>query len=203
MPRDFLANAGGFVVHALALAAIVFVPLALGSRLINAFQDARLRWTPYIELAALIVGLAGGSLLLAYNLDPAAVDSGEIFRPGGPWDLTFLQFLASWGNPFFYRLDAVLPWPFWHGPAAGSGLLFLLFTAATAVTPAVCFGTPRAVANGLRNLLIVLWGAYATAYGVCLSMWLLNKLNFWAFLVLIVVIQLARHRSEHVVLRLR
>ena len=203
MPHDFLANAGGFVVHALALMILVFVPLILGSRLINALQDARLPWTPYIEVASLVVGLAGGALLLAYNVEPSAIDSGAIFRPGGPWDLTFVEFLGSWGNPFFYAVAPVLPWPVWQGPGAGSGLLFLLLAAACVLSPMIRFGSQRAVANGLRNLLILLWGVYAAAYVVCLSFWLLNKLNFWAFLVLLAVIQLARHRAEHVVLRLK
>src|ERR1700741_314179 len=105
MPADFLPDVAGFLLDALALAIIPFIPLALGSRIINSLQDARLPWTPVIELLALAVGLLAGALILALSVDPASLEGHEVFRPGGPWDLSFWQFLAHWGNPLTYRVS--------------------------------------------------------------------------------------------------
>jgi hypothetical protein len=202
MPADFLPDVAGFLLDALALAIIPFIPLALGSRAINSLQDARLPWTPVIEILALAVGVLAGAFILARSIEPTSLEGREIFRPGGPWDLSFGQFLAHWGNPLTYRLGPLLPWPFSDG-RGGAGLLISLLAAATVYAPIVHFRTLRAVANGLRNLLIVLWAAYATTYYVCFMLWLLNKMNFWAFLLLLFAIHLLRSRSERVVLRLR
>jgi hypothetical protein len=202
MPADFISDLAGFLLDAVALAIIPFIPLALGSRAINSLQDARLPWTPVIEVLALAVGLLAGALILARSVEPASLEGREIFRPGGPWDLTFGQFLAHWGNPLTYRLSPLLPWPFSDG-RIGSGLLIGLLAAATVYAPIVHFRTLRAAANALRNLLIVLWGAYATTYGFCFALWLLNKMNFWAFLLLLFAIHLLRSRSERMAFRLR
>ena len=43
------------------LAAIPIFAIALGTRIINGLQDARLRWTPTIELDAFATGAAAGA----------------------------------------------------------------------------------------------------------------------------------------------
>ena len=203
MPSDFLATVGGFIVYALALSVIPFLPLVIGSRIINGVEDARSPWTPFIELLALLIGALGGALVLAHNLPPAATSAGAIFRAGGPWDLTVAQFLGHWGNPFAYDYRPLVPWPFAGFAGAVPGTLVLLFGAAVVAAPVIVLPSARSVATAWRNLLVLLWGAYATAYGFCFALWLLNKLNFWAFLLLIFIIHLARSRGEHLVLRLK
>src|ERR1700758_1761550 len=130
MPADFLADLAGFLLDAVALAIIPFIPIVLGSRAINGLQDARLAWTPVIELLALGVGVLAGALILARSVEPSSLEAREIFRPGGPWDLSFGQFMGHWGNPLAYRLGPLLPWPFGDG-RAGAGLLVGLLAAAT------------------------------------------------------------------------
>jgi len=203
MPSDFLATAGGFIVYALALSIIPFLPLLIGSRIINAVEDARSPWTPFIELAALLVGALAGALVLAHNLPPAATSAGAIFRQGGPWDLTAGQFLARWGNPLAYDYRPLLPWPLARLPAALPAMLVLLFGGVAVAAPIVALPSARSMATAWRSLLVLLWGAYVTAYGFCFALWLLNKLNFWAFLLLAFVIHLVRSRGEHMVLRLK
>ena len=61
----------------------------------------------------------------------------------------------------------------------------------------------HAARNKISTPLFVLWGAAAAVYGFCLVLWLLNQLNFWAFLLVLLAIQLARSRSDHVVVHLR
>jgi hypothetical protein len=203
MPSDFLATVGGFAVYALALFVIPFVPLLVGSRIINGLEDARSPWTPFIELLALFVGALAGALVLAHNLAPGATSAGAIFRPSGPWDLTAGQFLALWGNPLAYDYRPLLPWPFARFATAAPGTLLLLFGAAVVAAPVIALPSARSVATAWRNLLVLLWGAYAAAYGFCFALWLLNKLNFWAFLLLIFVIHVVRSRGEELVLRLK
>jgi hypothetical protein len=199
MPDEFLISAGGFVVQAAILAALPFAVLALVCRLINALQDARTAWTPAIELLSLGIGLASGCILLGRELDPRLLSAAEIFRPGGAWDVDFVGFLQRWGDPLAYPVRALLPGPTGSrlGPPA------LLLAAAVTLGPVIALRSLRGLAAGLRNLVIVLWGAAVAVYGFCLALWLLNQLNFWAFLVVLLAIQLLRSRSEHVVVHLR
>jgi hypothetical protein len=199
MPDEFLISAGGFVVQAVILVALPFALLAVACRAINALQDARTAWTPAIELLSLGIGLAAGCLMLGRELDPRLLSAAEIFRPGGAWDLDFVAFLRRWGDPLTYPVQVLLP-----GPGASRlGPPALLLAAAVTLGPVVALRSLRGVAAGLRNLVIVLWGAAAAVYGFCLVLWLLNQLNFWAFLLVLLAIQLVRSRSEHVVVHLR
>ena len=59
----------------------------------------------------------------------------------------------------------------------------------------------REIANAVRNAFLFVSGAYATIYGAGYCLWLLNRLNFWIFLLLMVAIHL-RSRSDHVVVKL-
>ena len=127
MPSDFLATVGGFIVYALALAVIPFLPLLIGSRLINAIEDARSPWTPFIELLALLIGALGGALVLAYNLPPMATVGRGDLSPGRPVGSDGGEFLGRWGNPVRLRLPpavALAPCPV---SGAAAGMLALLF----------------------------------------------------------------------------
>jgi len=203
MPSDFLATLGGFIVYAVALAVIPFLPLMIGSRVINTIEDARSPWTPFIELLALLVGGCAGALVLAYNLPPGATAAGAIFREAGPWDLTPGQFLGRWANPFAYDYHPLVPWPFARAATGVPALLALVFGLAVVAAPVIARPTPRSVATAARTLLVLIWGAFAVAYGFCFALWLLNKLNFWAFLLLLFLIHLFRSRGEEMVLKLK
>jgi len=203
MPSDFLATVGGFIVYSLALAVIPFLPLLIGSRVINTIEDARSPWTPFIELLALLIGGVAGALVLAHNLPPGATAAGAIFRQGGPWDLTAGEFLGRWANPFTYDYGPLVPWPFARAATGMPAALALLFGLAVVAAPVVAQPTARSVATACRTLLILVWGAYAAAYGFCFALWLLNKLNFWAFLLLLFLVHLFRSRGEQMVLRLK
>ena len=202
MPDDFVASALLFGLAALALGALPFVPLALLSRAINAIQDARLPWTPTVELAALAIGVVAGALAIQATLDPASLTASEIFRKGGPWDLSIRQFLAGPANPLLYRWDTVLPWPLRPSAGLTVGLVVALFAGLVVYVPVIIHRSLRAVAHGLRNAVIVVWGALATVYLFAYLLWLANELNFWLFLVLLIIIQTMRKRSERPVVRI-
>ncbi|HEV7369752.1 hypothetical protein [Arenibaculum sp.] len=202
MGEGLLASAIDFLLSAAALALAPVLPLALATRIVNGLQDARTVWTPHIEVLALIVGVAGGVIVFFHNVDPGSLGAGEIFRRGGPWDLDVAAFLSSRGNPLAYSFEPLLPWPYSDAIGFGAGTLVFLLIGAVAYAPALFFRSPRAIANGIRNVVIAVWAVFATCYGLCYALWLLNQLNFWAFLVLLWVVQLARSRSERVVLKL-
>lgn len=202
MGEGLLASVIELLLSAAALALVPVLPLALATRVVNGLQDARTPWTPYIETMALIVGGAGGVLVFFHNVDPGSLGAGEIFRKEGPWDLGVEAFLSSRGNPLAYSFEPLLPWPYSDATGFGAGTLVFLLIGAVAYAPVLVFRSPRAIANGIRNVVIAAWAVFATCYGLCYALWLLNQLNFWAFLILLWIVQLARSRSERIILKL-
>jgi hypothetical protein len=168
---------------------------------VNSVQDARLPWTPYIELMALAIGVAAGAVILWASIDPATIAPGEVFRVGGPWDLDFLRFLVERANPFAYDIWAVLPLPFSSNLPTGAGLLVFFLSGVAIYAPILRFRSRRAIANGIRNAVIMILGAYVTIYAFAYFFWLLNKLNFWIFLLLLLLVQMRSH-SQRIVLKL-
>src|SRR5215470_3582859 len=169
---DPVASTVRFLAQAIALGVLPIVPLVVATRIVNGVQDARIAWTPTIELAALAVGVLVGTIVIARDIDPAILVAGEIFRTGGPWDLSFDQFLATRANPLAYDLGVFLPWRSGPFASAAPGTFAVLAAAAVVGAPLVTFRSRRAAANAARNLLIVLWGAYACVYYFCFLLWL-------------------------------
>ncbi|MGA0562926.1 hypothetical protein ACO2RV_10785 [Ancylobacter sp. VNQ12] len=201
MGSELALAAIGLVIQATALLVFPFALLAATCRAINAVQDCQLPATPYIELFSLAVGVFAGGIILWTNIHWGLLDPGEIFRKGGPWDMSFGQFLAGPANPFAFDLSAILVWPFSGRLPTLAGLAVLLLGGAVFYVPILTYRTRRAFANGLRNAVILCWSAYATVYLFFYAGWLANKLNFWIFLLLLVVIGM-RRRSERVVLKI-
>jgi hypothetical protein len=189
-----------FAVQAVMLAIFPFALLIAVCRAINTLQDCRLPASPYIELAALAVGVFAGGTILSGNVHWSLLDPGEIFRKGGPWDMSFVQFLVGPANPLAYDLSAILVSPFSGHMPSRAGIAVLLLGAVLFYVPVLLYRTRRAFAHAVRNLWIMIWAAYATAYLFFYAGWLANKLNFWIFLLLLVVLSLRRH-SERVVLK--
>lgn len=190
-----------FICQAALLAALPVLILAGATRVVNGIQDARLPWTPHIEMAALGVGVLAGVVILTTNIDPATIAPGEVFRFGGPWDLGFAEFLARRANPFAYDLSAVLPLPFSGRLPAGAGLLVFILSGVMIYAPILRFRSRRAIANGIRNAVLMVGGAYFTVYGFAYFFWLLNRLNFWIFLLMLFAIHM-RSRTQKIVLKL-
>ncbi|HLW28851.1 MAG TPA: hypothetical protein VKY54_14045 [Kiloniellales bacterium] len=178
--------------HAFLVLALPFVPLAAGTRLISLIQNARLPLTPVIETAALAVGVLLGSFLLAQHLPAGALSLTDVFTPASHWNIGLKEFLFERANPSAFPLMEVLVpgvadqhfGPVQQGLLPALGVLLVL--------PLLLERGPAAVANSARNLLIAIWAAYATVYLICLFYWLLALLNFWAFLVAMLLIQFLR-----------
>jgi len=185
-------------------AILVIMPIALfavGARAINGIQDARLVWTPYIEILALFVGVTAGLVILSENIEPGILGPSEVFRQGGPWDLKIGEFLAAVANPFAYDISSILPLPFSGRLPSATGFVVFLLSGVAIYAPIIVFRSRRAIANGVRNAFIVISSAYLTIYGFGYFLWLTNKLNFWMFLLLMVLIH-QRRRSARIYLKL-
>lgn len=201
MTGDVLAIAGLYAVGAVILGILPFIPLAVMSRAINTVQDARLPLTPTVELLALAAGVVAGAIVLVSNVHGAAVSASVIFQKGGYWDLPPHLFLAARADPLIYDWSALMPWPL-PGHAPGLSLLVAVIGAAVVYGPVILFRSPRAVANGLRNAVILMWAAGTTIYLFNYAIWVANELNFWIFLVLLVVLQMTRKKSEKPVVKI-
>ena len=201
MGSEFVLTGLALLVQATLLLVFPFALLGALCRAVNAAQDAQLPMTPYIELASLAVGILAGGIILASNVHWGLVEPGEIFRKGGPWDMSFGQFLAGPANPFSYDVSAILNWPFSGRLPSIAGALVLVLGGLVFYAPLIIYRSKRATAHAIRNVIIVFWGAYASVYMFFYAGWLANRLNFWIFLVLLLVIGM-RRRSERVVLKI-
>lgn len=190
-----------FICQAVLLAGGPILVIAAATRVVNGMQDARLPWTPYVELVAFGGGIAGGAVILMNNIVPATIVPGEVFRVGGPWDLTFVEFLASRANPFAYDISMVVPLPFSGTLPSGAGIAVLVFGVAVVYAPIIRFRSRRAIANGIRNAVLMFGAAYVTVYAFVYFFWLMNRLNFWIFLVLLLAIHM-HTRSRPMVVKL-
>lgn len=178
--------------EAAVLALLPILMIAAGTRIINSIRDARIPWTPYIELAAFAAGIAAGVIVFGNSTDTAALGPSEVFEVGGAWDMSFGEFLARVANPFLYDWSAIL------SPA---GVVVLTLAAAFVVVPFLRFNAGAGVASAIRNAFLAVSGAYAAIYALGYCLWLLNRLNFWVFLLLMILIHM-RSKSDKVVLKL-
>lgn len=201
MNGDFLAIAALYAIGAAVLAVLPFLPLAFMSRVINGVQDARLPVTPTVELLALAAGVLAGALVLMANVPAEVVTASAIFRKGGYWDLPPHLFLAFRADPRIYDWSVLLPWPLNPRPA-GLSLVVAIIGAVVIYGPLLVFRSARAMANGARNALILVWALGTTIYAFNYALWVANELNFWLFLVLLVALQMSRKKSERPVVRI-
>jgi hypothetical protein len=183
----FTPAVGLAILRVLTLLLIPVLPLAAVRGSVKALGPARTRLTPYMEIAAVAIGvLAAPALLLASTTDQI-LSLPDIFRPNGPWDLDFMQFMTRRALPLllspFELIDRVVTGEASPDLVRGTVLLSIL-AAVVVLGPYGVLRDRVGIAIGVRNLLLMAWGAYATIYTVAVLLWLANLLNFWCFLVL-------------------
>jgi len=179
------------VAQAVFMVCLPFAILFLVTRVINVIQNAHTPWTPYIEVAALAVGMAAGITVLFHIVDPRILRPSELLRVGGPWDIDFATFFTTFANPLGYDISSLLP-PYVSGGVNYPGIAVFLLGGALFYAPLLSFRSRTAFANAARNLVIMVWAAYTTIFLFFLAGWMLNRLNFWVFLVLLVVVHKLR-----------
>ncbi len=183
----FTPAVGLAILRVLTLLLIPVLPLAALRGAATPLRAVHARFAPYLEIASVAVGVLAAPLLLVASSTDNILGLREIFRPGGPWDLDFMQFLSWRALPLLVSpvelIDRVMSGQ--AGPDMVGGTITLAAAMAALVAgPVALLRKPLGVAIGARNLLLVAWGAYATIYTVAVLLWLANLLNFWCFLVL-------------------
>lgn len=171
---------------------VVLIPLsllALACRLIGAIQNPRLAITPAIETASLLSGTLIGTLLLHFHLPPGSLSVTSLFNPNSIWNISFEQVLFDVSNPLNYPILSTV------SSESDSYILKYLILIAGLVS----LGTPiainrglRGIANGSRNVVILIWSVYVSFCLICILFWVFNFLNFWIFLIALIVIQILR-----------
>lgn len=171
---------------------VVLIPLsllALACRLIGAIQNPRLAITPAIETASLLSGTLIGALLLHFHLPPGSLSVTSLFNPNSIWNISFEQVLFDVSNPLNYPLLSTV------SSESDSYILKYLILIAGLVS----LGTPiainrglRGIANGSRNVVILIWSVYVSFCLICILFWVFNFLNFWIFLIALIIIQILR-----------
>jgi hypothetical protein len=183
----FTPAVGLAILRVLTLLLIPALPLAAVRGATEALGPAHTRFTRHLEIAALAIGVLAAPLLLMASSTDSILAPRDIFRPYGPWDLDFIQFLTLRALPLLLSpielLDMVLTGG--AGPDMLGGTIVLGIASVVVVLgPLVLLRGRAGMVSGARNLLLVCWGAYATIYTVAVLLWLANLLNFWCFLVL-------------------
>lgn len=171
---------------------VVLIPLsllALACRLIGAIQNPRLAITPAIETASLLSGTLIGALLLHFHLPPGSLSVTSLFNPNSIWNISFEQVLFDVSNPLNYPILSTV------SSESDSYILKYLILIAGLVS----LGTPiainrglRGIANGSRNVVILIWSVYVSFCLICILFWVFNFLNFWIFLIALIIIQILR-----------
>lgn len=155
----------------------------------------RARTARRLAIVAVLCGALFAPALLWATLGGDIAGFDAVFAPDGPWHLGFAGFVLGRALPL---LGA--PLDLLHRLAAGAAppdiarlsLLLGVASLLPVLGPAFVGGRRGGLGAGLRNLLLLLWGGYATIYTVALVLWLANLLNFWCFLVLFALTLLLR-----------
>ena len=191
---DLLSSAASYAVGPL----LIIVPLLL----YRWVTDSAAHWDLYgaaREDNATLAGLLLGVCLVAVTPlpgEPLGFDA--VFNRGGPWDFR----LEGFGALVLDRMEAAPGhlldrlvfdderWNLTLGVAMAAALL-----AGRAAAGIVWQGWRLAAVMIAVDLFVAMFTAALTLYGVILTLWLCNRLNFWLFLVAILMIQEYRYNQ--------
>jgi hypothetical protein len=189
---DFLSSAASYAIGPL---------LIIGPMLLYRWvTDTAAHWDLYggfrednATLAGLLLGVC---LVAATPLPGQPLSFDSVFNRGGPWDFH----LEAFGSLVIDRMEAA-PGSLLDrlildddrlnltlGVAMAAALL-----AGRAIAGVVWQGWWPSVATIAMDLTVAALTAALTLYGAILGLWLCNRLNFWLFLVAIVMIQEYRY----------
>lgn len=190
----FTPAVGLALVRVLALL-LPLLPAALLRRAAAASPAGRARTARRLAVAAVLCGALFAPALLWATLGGDIAGFDAVFAPDGPWHSGFGGFLLGRALPLLGApLDLLGRLAAGTAPPdiARSSLLLGAAALLPVLGPPLVWGRRGGAGAGLRNLLLLLWGGYATIYVVALVLWLANLLNFWCFLVLFALTLLLR-----------
>ncbi|MFD1623285.1 hypothetical protein [Azospirillum griseum] len=150
-------------------------------------------WRPALSTHC---GLALGVCMLAAGWVPEQYTFDAIFSPGGPWDLSFVEFLQTLmqrlGDAPHNLVDVLLN----SDPHLNFGLVVMviatLFAVDIGVTLASGVRGPMLL-SFLLDVLMALLAAGLLLHVFYSALWLLNRLNFWAIGVALLLLQEYRY----------
>ncbi len=90
----FTPAVGLAILRVLALLLIPVLPLAAVRGTTKAIGPAHAPFISYLEIAAVVIGVLAAPLLLVVSTTDNILGLRDIFRPNGPWDLDFIQFIT-------------------------------------------------------------------------------------------------------------
>jgi hypothetical protein len=151
----------------------------------------------YVQIPLLIkltvtAGLILGVGLLAAVARPEYYLLEQVVRVDGPWNLNLTGFLSLRVNPLALDVAAVIDRIRFDDPTGNLAILFgaPALLAATMVVGCYVYWRPLpATICALVSLMAIAITAYVVFYLVCGALWLGHMLNFWALLILAVLIQ--------------
>ena len=201
-----MSDSGGFVAIARVLLGILValaIPAAvaaIGARLLRRLIFPDFFEVPLVKTLANWSGIALGLLLMYARFDARYFDLHQLFVPESPWNLTLWQFLAERVNPLNYGIGTLVDYPAGH-PADDKFLALLgvvgALLLATLAAPFLFWPAAFARRAALYSLVLAAFAAYLTIYLICLLLWSLYLLNFWAFALVGVMFQYYRMRARH------
>lgn len=147
---------------------------------------------PLLNKLTVIAGLILGVGVLAAVARPEYYTLEHVWRVDGPWSLNLTDFLKYRVNPMVLDLEAVVDRVRFGDPAGNLAILFGAPALLAAVMVVACYLYWRplpATSCALVSLVAIAITAYVVFYLVCSALWLGNRLNFWALLLLAFLIQ--------------
>ena len=155
----------------------------------------------YVQIPLLIkltvtAGLILGVGLLAAVARPEYYLLEQVLRVDGPWSLSLTEFLSLRVNPLALDVGAVVDRIRYDDPTGNLAILFgapALLAAVMVVACYVYWQPLPATTCALVSLAAIAIAAYVVFYLVCGALWLGNLLNFWALLLVLVLIQRRKH----------
>jgi len=185
-----------FLIKAMVILAILYLPFRFGSQLLIRLDDRGLFSSPYVLWLTLGCGALNGGLILYFNLGFDCFTFDAVFRTDGPWVLTFHQFIFDRINPLEYSLQPLIDhFGLFPGKTDLTSIYFLIFGvfALISVRAIWLWRSLGALRGIVCTLLIGSWATYMALFGLSLLLWLANLMNFWLLLPLTYVVHLGRN----------
>lgn len=186
------------ILDAAAAAGLPVLATALLWSLVSRLAPRDFHDVPVVQRLAVVAGLLLAVGVVLGGPTAASFSRSDIFAIGGPWDLSLGEFLR-WRIAVPDRIVARMILAFdadeWRAvyPATGG----LALAAGTALAGFHYWRGRAAVLAAAAAAVLAVGIAVIGFYAAEASLWLIHKLNFWAFLVLAVLYQSYRHRGAH------
>ncbi len=134
---------------------------------------------PMLNKLAILSGFFLGFVLVSEALQRGLGDVENIFSKNAYWDLTFLGFLSGPTNP----LNIVMQDIFWPETIVGVASLLCFFLGMMVIFVVVWRVAPqgRVLSMLLASIVALAATAYVTVYAMSAMVWLIAKLNFFVF----------------------